>query len=163
VSEWLLLNANSVIFQLYHGEYKLIFNEMMTRSTSTNKTERYDIAEILLEVVLNTLSLFTCLSMYAVNIPLKFSLVTNKGQTRDYKIIICCFSAKHAALRRKSKDWLAHNQNNVSGWSNMSTRGLFNFSAISWRVQVNFQWDDDEVHFVLNQHTELAQETTVRG
>jgi hypothetical protein len=42
----------------------------------------------------------------------------------DYKIIICCFSAKHAALRRKSKDWLAHNQNNVSGWSNMSTRGL---------------------------------------
>jgi hypothetical protein len=62
--------------------------------------------------------------MYAVNIPLKFSLVTNKGQTRDYKIIICCFSAKHAALRRKSKDWLAHNQNNVSGWSNMSTRGL---------------------------------------
>ena len=46
------------------------------------------------------------------------------GQTKDYKISICCFSAKHAALRRKSKDWLARNQNNVSGWSNMSTRGL---------------------------------------
>ena len=28
------------------------------------------------------------------------------GQTKDYKIGICCFSAKHAALRRKSKDWL---------------------------------------------------------
>jgi hypothetical protein len=28
------------------------------------------------------------------------------GQTKDYKICICCFSAKHAALRRKSKDWL---------------------------------------------------------
>jgi len=26
-----------------------------------------------------------------------------------------CFSAKHASLRRKSKDWLARNQNNVSG------------------------------------------------
>jgi len=26
------------------------------------------------------------------------------GQTNDYKIGICCFSAKHAALRRKSKD-----------------------------------------------------------
>jgi hypothetical protein len=25
----LLLNANSAIFQLSHGEYKLIFNEMM--------------------------------------------------------------------------------------------------------------------------------------
>jgi hypothetical protein len=32
VSGWLLLNANSVSFQLYHGENKLIFNEMMMRS-----------------------------------------------------------------------------------------------------------------------------------
>jgi len=31
VSERLLLNGNSAIFQLYHGENKLIFNEMMTR------------------------------------------------------------------------------------------------------------------------------------
>jgi hypothetical protein len=29
------------------------------------------------------------------------------------------------------------------------------FSAISWREQVNFQWDDDEVHFVLDQHIYL--------
>ena len=28
-------------------------------------------------------------------------------------------------------------------------------SAISWREQVNFQWDDDEVHFVIDQHAEL--------
>jgi hypothetical protein len=28
-----MFNANSAIFQLYHGENKLIFNEMMTRST----------------------------------------------------------------------------------------------------------------------------------
>ena len=34
------------------------------------------------------------------------------------------FSAKHAALRRKSKDWSARNQNNVSEWSDMSIRGL---------------------------------------
>jgi len=27
-----LFNANSAIFQLYHGENKLIFNEMMMRS-----------------------------------------------------------------------------------------------------------------------------------
>ena len=32
VSEWLLLNANSAIFQLYHDEDKLIFNEIMMRS-----------------------------------------------------------------------------------------------------------------------------------
>ena len=46
------------------------------------------------------------------------------GQTKDYKLGICCFSAKHAVLRRKSKDWLARYQNNVSEWSDMSTRGL---------------------------------------
>ena len=44
------------------------------------------------------------------------------GQTKEYKIGICCFSAKNAALRRKSKDWLARNQNNVSKWSDISTR-----------------------------------------
>jgi hypothetical protein len=27
-------------------------------------------------------------------------------------------------LRRKSKDWSARNHNNVSEWSDMSTRGL---------------------------------------
>ena len=42
------------------------------------------------------------------------------GQTKDYKIDICCFSDKHAALRSKSKDWLARYQNNVSEWSDMT-------------------------------------------
>jgi hypothetical protein len=42
------------------------------------------------------------------------------GQAKDYKISIFCFSAKHAALRRKSKDWLAPNQDKVSEWSDMS-------------------------------------------
>ena len=46
------------------------------------------------------------------------------GQTKDYKIGICCFSTKHTALRRKSKDWLAQNQNNMSEWSDMSIREL---------------------------------------
>jgi len=32
------------------------------------------------------------------------------GQVKDYKIGICCFSAKHAALSRERKDWLAQNQ-----------------------------------------------------
>ena len=46
------------------------------------------------------------------------------GQTKDYEIGMCCFSAKHAALRRKSKDWLTRNQNSVSEWGDMSTRQL---------------------------------------
>jgi hypothetical protein len=40
------------------------------------------------------------------------------GQTKDCKIGICCFSAKHTALWRKSKDWLAWNQNNT--WFSLS-------------------------------------------
>ena len=42
----------------------------------------------------------------------------------DYKIGICCFSPRHAAFRRKSKDWLARNQDNLSEWGDMSIRGL---------------------------------------
>ena len=47
------------------------------------------------------------------------------GQTKDYKIGICCFTAKYAALRRKSKDWLVRNQDNVSEWGDMSIGLLF--------------------------------------
>ena len=39
------------------------------------------------------------------------------GQIKDYKIGIWCFFAKHATLRRNSKDLSARNQNNVSEWS----------------------------------------------
>ena len=33
----------------------------------------------------------------------------------------------------------------------MSEWLLFNANSVSWREQVNFQWDDDEHHFVLDQ------------
>ena len=50
--------------------------------------------------------------------------VSRPGKTKDYEIGICCFSVKNAALRRKSKDWFARNQDNVSEWGDMSIRGL---------------------------------------
>ena len=43
------------------------------------------------------------------------------GKTKDYKSGICCFSAKHAAVKRKNKDWFAQNQNNVSECCDMSS------------------------------------------
>jgi hypothetical protein len=43
-------------------------------------------------------------------------------QTKDFAIGICCFFAKHAALRKNT--WMSRNQNNVSEWGNMSVRGL---------------------------------------
>jgi hypothetical protein len=38
------------------------------------------------------------------------------SQTKDYKIFIFCFSAKHAVLKNMEKNWLARNQDNLSGW-----------------------------------------------
>ena len=46
------------------------------------------------------------------------------SQTKDYKTGICYFYTKHAALRRKSKECLAQNQDNVSTWGDMSIRRL---------------------------------------
>jgi hypothetical protein len=48
-------------------------------------------------------------------------LEPRSGQTKDYKIGICCFSAQRAA---KSKDWLVQNQDNVSVSGDMSILGL---------------------------------------
>jgi hypothetical protein len=57
------------------------------------------------------------------------------GQTKDNQIGICFFSAKHAALRRKSKDWLARNQDNMSEWGDMSIRELL----FQWVSTLNIQ------------------------
>ena len=80
--------------------------------------------------------IYQCLIKYAINRigGVKFSVLGSFtvdcgfepewDQTKTYVIGMCCFSAKHAALRSESKDWLARNQNNVSEWSDMSTCGL---------------------------------------
>ena len=47
---------------------------------------------------------------------------SRSDQTKDCKFGICCFSAKHAVLRRKIKDWLVRNQGHVSDWGYMSIR-----------------------------------------
>ena len=47
------------------------------------------------------------------------------SQIKDYTIDMGCFSAEHAALRRKGKDWLARNQDNFSVLGDMSIRELF--------------------------------------
>ena len=39
------------------------------------------------------------------------------GQSKNYNIGTCCFSANNTVLRSKSKDCLVRNQNNVSEWS----------------------------------------------
>ena len=45
------------------------------------------------------------------------------GHIKDYEIGIYCFSAKQAALRRKSKDWFGRNQDDLSEWDDKSIHG----------------------------------------
>jgi hypothetical protein len=58
------------------------------------------------------------------------------GETKDYEICICCVSAKHTTLRRKSKDWLARNQDNVSDWGYMTIRGVLFQWASTIKIHV---------------------------
>ena len=74
------------------------------------------------------------------------------GKTKDCTICICCLSAKHESLRRKSKDWLDRNQNNVSDWNDMSTRGRL----FQWTSSIKFQvcwsstkWTSSSSHWKL--------------
>ena len=59
------------------------------------------------------------------------------GQTKDYEIGICCFPAKHAALRSKSKDWLPRNQENVFEWGDMFIRELLFQWASTIKIQLS--------------------------
>jgi hypothetical protein len=63
------------------------------------------------------------------------------GQTKDYihvyTIGSCWLSAKHAALRSKSKDCFARNQNNVFEWSGMSIHGLLFQWASTIKIQLS--------------------------
>jgi hypothetical protein len=56
--------------------------------------------------------------------------------TKDYKIGVCYFSAKHAALGRKSKDWLVRNQD-MFKWGDMSIRGLLFQRASTIKIQLS--------------------------
>ena len=46
-------------------------------------------------------------------------------------------SAKHAALRRNSKDWLFRNQDNVSEWGDMYISGLLFQCASNINIQLH--------------------------
>ena len=71
---------------------------------------------------------FECIGGVMVNVVVSSAVdrgsETRSGQTKDYNIGICCFSAKHTALKSMSKDWLTKNQNNMFEWGDMSICGL---------------------------------------
>ena len=60
---------------------------------------------------------------------------SSTGRVKPNTIKLLHVFVKNTALRRKSKDWLARNQNNVSEWSNMSTRGLLSGANPGFQVR----------------------------
>jgi hypothetical protein len=69
------------------------------------------------------------------------------GQTKDYEIGICCLSAKDAALRRKSKDWLVRNQDNVSECSDILPVD-YCFSELAVKTTDLSQFTDNFYHIM---------------
>jgi len=57
--------------------------------------------------------------------------------TRTYNNVYALFFSKHAALRRKGKDGLARNQDNVSEWGDMSIRRLLFQWASTIQIQLS--------------------------
>jgi hypothetical protein len=74
------------------------------------------------------------LSLYIVD----SNLGRVKPKTLNLVPGISCFN-KHPALRRKRKDWLTRNQDNVSEWSDMFTHELlFNELAVDYKNPTKF-------------------------
>ena len=57
--------------------------------------------------------------------------------SKTIDLVFVVFSAKHAALRIKSVDCLAWNQDNVSEWGDMSIRGLSFQVASTMNIQLS--------------------------
>ena len=75
------------------------------------------------------------------------------GQTKDYKI--GCFSAKHAALRRKSKDWLARNQDNMSWEVMFQWPSTIKSNSACWS---STKWTSSSSHWKLAcSHHDIAE------
>jgi hypothetical protein len=74
--------------------------------------------------ILKSLIWYDCSSI-SQSITLKAKILTITSPMWFTTVVILeSFSTKQVVLRRKSKDWLAQNQDNVFKWGNISMHGL---------------------------------------
>jgi len=78
-------------------------------------------------------SAICCAWVYSIKLIIEVEVPI--GSNQSHEIGICCFSAKHAAWRRKNKDWLPRNQDKVSELGDMSIRGLL----FQWASTIKLQ------------------------
>jgi hypothetical protein len=78
------------------------------------------------------------------------SSAVDRSQTKDYKIGIYYFSAKHAASMRTGTYWLAKTQDNGFKWGDISIpRLLFQWAStmkISWACFSSTEWTLSSFH-----------------
>ena len=112
------VNQNPITYMLFDGD----FPKQKLRPSESYYTKQV----IYLKRMFNPCKNFiydVMISVFALSVVYcEFNSWPNP--TKENKIGICCSSAKQASLRRKSKDMLARNQDDVSEWSNMFTSRL---------------------------------------
>jgi hypothetical protein len=85
-------------------------------------------------IIPNILNFFVCVivSMLTSSV-VDCEFEPRSGQTKDYKIGVCCFSPKYTALRRRAKTcWLRI----MCMWSNISTLRLLFQWATTIKIQL---------------------------
>ena len=97
------------LFQMFINDINDVMVRVLASNTIDPRLESHDRVRVRVRV------------RAMIGLGLGLGLEPWSGQTKDYKMCICCFSAKHAALKSMSKDCMTGNQKNVSEWSNMST------------------------------------------
>jgi hypothetical protein len=86
----------------------------------------------------------------------KKDIARNKHIAKDTIKVLTLCSRQNIAILEHNKDKTNSMEIlRVIEWAIVVNLQFSNFSAISWREQVNFPWDDDDVRFVLDQHAEL--------
>jgi hypothetical protein len=141
----------------------------------TNKTDRHDVTQILLKVALDTINQNQTCTFFFVHEyqHFAFSFCRVFPQLIGYSTVWPGWSNGYlgadllvilwmcSLMRHFSSHWLLLSYaykitllvlSSGGEWMIVDYRQISNFSAISWREQVNFQWDDDEVRFVLDHH-----------
>jgi hypothetical protein len=121
VNEWFLFYSNSAIFQQSANRHVGISSLQTLSFTEKRICINLLVTHIHLSSIKSSFlwNIILCIFSYDPTLTLTsnlklWALIRSNQRPKNWYLL--CFSVKHAAFWRKSKDWLARNQNNVSKW-----------------------------------------------
>jgi hypothetical protein len=101
-------NQTITILYLVYLTWKSLHYCILNKSlinTSTLQKIIWQTIKFLLKILLRFHCWVNRIGGVMVSVLASSAVDHGSGRTKNYKIGICCFSAKYAALRRKSQDW----------------------------------------------------------